>query len=53
MLGPHLRKNARSALPALQWLIEEAKAAGKMAASDVAIATCAASSAEKPVPTSP
>src|ERR1051325_3437584 len=40
--GPRSRKNAMSVFPARQWPTEEANAAGRIAASEVATATCAA-----------
>jgi hypothetical protein len=51
--GPQSRKKAKSAFPARQWSREETIAAGRIAASEVPTATCAAWSAEIPAATNP
>jgi hypothetical protein len=53
MPGPHSGRKAMSVLPARHCPTEEASAAGRIAASEVATGTCAAWSAEAPALTSP
>ena len=53
MPGPQSRKNRKSVFPARQCANEDRSAAGRIAASEVPTATCAAWSAEVPVSTSP